>query len=476
MPLQGLRLYGKSKQATTTGANLFDANDVSEGVVDDRNGNIIINTNSHHSNFIAVNPKTKYYLYSNQNIGKWGAFYDLNKTFILGLTQYNTVFETPENAAYVRFTVNYNNNNPDFARNVIFAKSTVALPFEPYTGGKPSPSPEYPQEIVSAGEKGSIGVEITGKNYVNKSKFEATYEHKDGYYYGEIYLQYTNSKLYYDISDFKNGHGYKFSATVKTTDKRVHGLVFEYTDGTFTRSGGEILENTEKTISVVSDKTKIIKACYINYGEGKKVYIKDDISIIDVDEQSIATIPISNGLPGIPVTKVGNYTDENGQQYICDEIDFNRGKYIHRVWKGVFDGSSDEEWSAGSNYFFCKKLPSSMSSREGFSNQYVGNKIRIGNGNETIIIFDADYFENNLSNWKAHLASNPLVVMTYLDAPIETDLTEAQIQAYKSLTTFKPTSIISNDANAWMEVEYACDTKTWVTNKINTLIKEATTS
>lgn len=59
---------------------------------------------------------------------------------------------------------------------------------------------------------------------------------------------------------------------------------------------------------------------------------------------------------------------------------------------------------------------------------------------------------------------------------IETDLTEAQIQAYKSLTTFKPTSIISNDANAQMEVEYVCDTKTWVTNKINTLIKEATTS
>ena len=74
--------------------------------------------------------------------------------------------------------------------------------------------------------------------------------------------------------------------------------------------------------------------------------------------------------------------------------------------------------------------------------------------------------------------------MTYLDTPIETELTQEQLQAYKSLTTFKPTSIISNDANAHMNVEYAkelgfklCnDTKTWVTNKINTLIKEATTS
>ena len=83
--------------------------------------------------------------------------------------------------------------------------------------------------------------------------------------------------------------------------------------------------------------------------------------------------------------------------------------------------------------------------------------------------YDASLPDKGLANWKAHLASNPLVVMTYLDTPIETDLTEAQIQAYKSLTTFKPTSIISNDENAQMNVEYACDTKTWVTNKINTL-------
>lgn len=630
MPLQGLNVYGKSKQVTTTGANLFDANDVSKGYISDDTGSNIVVANSYCSNFIAVSAKTKYYLYSGQDGGRWGAFYDSSKTFILGIgpDKYNTVFETPENAAYIRFTVDYNNNNPDFANNVIFAKSTVALPFEPYTGGKPSPSPEYPQEIVSVGQKLSTGknlinadeyysqfkqsdgtykgentvinkiaiplahfvgkkivisanidfpstidtmqiraaigennyygdivypntnkrsvltvtvqtqndnfwftygsgsgqviisdiqvelsstatsyepytggkpapyktdcgIEITGKNYVNKSKFEATYEHKDGYYYGEIYLQYTNSKLYYDISDFKNGHGYKFSATVKTTNKRVHGLVFEYTDGTFTRSGGEILENTEKTISVVSDKTKIIKACYINYGEGTKVYIKDDISIIDVDEQSIATIPISNGLPGIPVTTGGNYTDENGQQYICDEIDFSRGKYVQRVWQAEFDGSKDENWTfeyKTKTFYADNILPVSMNYRIGFSNKYIANRgkfdvigIQFGRNNKHVCVVNDSIFDEllsdyGLSNWKAHLAEHPLKVMTYIDTPIETDLTEAQIQAYKSLTTFKPTSIISNDANAWMEVEYACDTKTWVTNKINTLIKEATTS
>lgn len=129
-----LTLYQKDIEVRVTGKNLFDANDVSKGYISDDTGNNIVATNSYCSNFIDVSAKTKYYLHSSQDRGKWGAFYDSSKTFILGIgsDKYNSVFETPENAAYVRFTVNYNNNNPDFARNVIFAKSTIAVPFEPY--------------------------------------------------------------------------------------------------------------------------------------------------------------------------------------------------------------------------------------------------------------------------------------------------------------------------------------------------------
>ena len=82
------------------------------------------------------------------------------------------------------------------------------------------------------------------------------------------------------------------------------------------------------------------------------------------------------------------------------------------------------------------------------------------------MIFDDFSDENALSNFKANLSANPFKVMTYLDTPIETDLTQEQLQAYKSLTTFKQTSIISNDAGAQMEVEYACDTKTYIDNKL----------
>lgn len=335
-------------------------------------------------------------------------------------------------------------------------KGTEVTEYEPYTEGVPT----LYQKDVEMG--------VTSKNYVNTNKLEEMYKHENGSYYGQANLQLLTMSKVFLYDEFKSGKSYKFSVTLRSDEENVNPrLAIIYTDGTKNvTTGGPIA--TWCYQEVISDANKIVSKCYINYSGDGNIYIKDDISIVEYPAQSLS-ITTPTGLPAIPVpsgTSGITYTDTDGQAWIADEIDFARGKYIQRVWKGVFDGSSDEEWSVNANYFFCKKLPSNMSSREGFSNQYAGSKIRIGNRNEAIIIFDADYFENNLSNWKVHLASNPLVVMTYLGTPIETDLSQEQLQAYKSLTTFKPTSIISNDAGAQMEVEYACDTKTYIDNKL----------
>lgn len=47
------------------------------------------------------------------------------------------------------------------------------------------------------------------------------------------------------------------------------------------------------------------------------------------------TINTPNVLCGIPVDTGGNYTDSTGQQWICDEIDFERGMYVQRIGKIV---------------------------------------------------------------------------------------------------------------------------------------------
>lgn len=43
------------------------------------------------------------------------------------------------------------------------------------------------------------------------------------------------------------------------------------------------------------------------------------------------TLLTPNGLPGIPVTSGGNYTDQSGQQWVCDEVDLERGVKVQRV-------------------------------------------------------------------------------------------------------------------------------------------------
>lgn len=511
MPLQGLNVYGKSKQVATTGKNLLNPylkeSTTVNGItcVPNGDGTYTLNgTATKKADFIIF---TVYKISSSSLFGKTLKMVGCppggktDSKYVLYLQRqlapnYTPVVVDEGNgsssleindsvdgawSAWIRIYPGYTCNNLVFKPMITTDLSATYDDFEPYTGGKPSPSPEYPQEIVSVGEKGNIGVEITGKNLLNEDKYYSAYKQTDGMYKVDN-VKANDIIIIFDSSMV--GKTYTASCNLNCPNT-VSGVLLEANiDNEKERSN--IIFTNKSGISKITFTPKTVRDnIKITYGTGRGDIIFSDFQI---EAGSFATsyepyktprtttILLSNGLPGIPVTTGGNYTDENGQQYICDEIDFGRGKYVQRVWKGVFDGSSDEEWSTGSNYFFCKKLPSNMSSREGFSNQYAGNKIRIGNSNEAIIIFDADYFENNLSNWKAHLASNPLVVMTYLNTPIETDLTEAQIQAYKSLTTFKPTSIISNDAGARMEVEYACDTKTWVTNKINTLIKEATTS
>lgn len=70
-----------------------------------------------------------------------------------------------------------NGVNP-FDFETMLNKGDTPLPYEPYTGGKPSPSVEYPQEIVSAGKydevsgKYVIDVSVTGKNLFDISQYD----------------------------------------------------------------------------------------------------------------------------------------------------------------------------------------------------------------------------------------------------------------------------------------------------------------
>ena len=63
------------------------------------------------------------------------------------------------------------------------------------------------------------------------------------------------------------------------------------------------------------------------------------------------TLSIPHTLRGIPVSSGGNYTDADGQQWLCDEVDLERGVLVKRVGSKVLNGKSytKEVWYEESN-------------------------------------------------------------------------------------------------------------------------------
>lgn len=502
MPLQGLRVYGKSKQVVTTGKNLLNPylkkTTTVNGItcVPNGDGTYTLNgTATEKADFIIF---TVYKISSSSLFGKTlkmvgcppGGKTDSKYALYLQrqlAPNYTPVVVDEGNgsssleindsvdgawSAWIRIYSGYTCNNLVFKPMITTDLSATYDDFEPYTGGKPSPSLEYPQEIVSAGEKGNIGVEITGKNLLGLFDFYK-------YYVDSATKKFTanNSSFSYSCETKKlpdkiifSGNNINRKNISYTNKKPEAGTLFD------------IVNVEENPITIKKEYKYInIQIAYGNAPDNVQIEKGTEATSYEPYKTSSTTIPLSNGLPGIPVTTGGNYTDANGQQYICDEIDFSRGKYVQRVWKGVFDGSSDEGWSVlekQTMFIVVKDIAPRTKIMCNLLRAYdytSGYKEGITNNINSAICVYHDRFDT-LATFKSFVANNPLIILAILKNPIETDLTEAQIQAYKSLTTFKPTSIISNDANAQMEVEYAADTKAWVTNKINTLIKEATTS
>ena len=181
------------------------------------------------------------------------------------------------------------------------------------------------------------------------------------------------------------------------------------------------------------------------------------------------TISTPNGLPGIPVASGGNYTDANGQQWICDEIDFSRGVHIQRVAKKELDGS--EVWSqAGSGeyfsiaYSYLGNTTGGKSCCSHFGYDSNGGKNYFVSGTVGFAFF---HVLDSVSDWKAFLADqftngSPVTLIFPVAKPIETPLSEEELAAYAALHTYRGNTTVSNDSSAHMEIEYVMDAKKYI--------------
>ena len=151
--MMNLKLYGKSTQETTTGKNLLEGLEL--GVFDD-NGDYTSATNSYvnMNRYIEVDVGKKIVFSSNGKVIAVAVyFYDSDKKFIRKDQTGNPISQ--EGDKYINFVVL--KNNVTFNNQLELSDSSTPSSYEPYTGGQPSPNPQYPQPITAISQfEGSV--------------------------------------------------------------------------------------------------------------------------------------------------------------------------------------------------------------------------------------------------------------------------------------------------------------------------------
>ena len=196
-----------------------------------------------------------------------------------------------------------------------------------------------------------------------------------------------------------------------------------------------------------------------------------NVSVSDGGTQSqTLTLSTPGGLPGIPVSSGGNYTDADGQQWICDEIDLARRKYVQRVAieqkNGDFLMTETSDVPGRYYQFAVLDMFFKDGSYEAFCN--IASWVSWGEGdahtntNWLFALIDNGYYISPPSESGIESAEElnnllnslefPVVFVGQLATPIETDLPAEEIAAYKALHTYSPATTVSNDAGAWMKV------------------------
>lgn len=531
-PMAGLRVLGRSRQVVTTGAQLIpcpideelESYDGFVAAISKDNGiEVTLKTgfnpiNSESDIYFAGGrqsneesnyelqpqiPAGQYHLHIDDETFNSFSFYIIvwrnggSNTISSGTTQDIdiTIQENDKFRIFIRPKTGATTGT--YTINPMLNAGSTALPWEPYTGGKPSPSPDYPQEIEIPGSDGEIELQIFSANIYNNSernfliniqtanilektdtglKFEVIKAAGSaGVFKTDIFPNGFSGYLSFDVtvsnrnfksmtsclkfiglsSDFDTGHS-----------KHIAIKLEEYNSGSLT-----FYLETKATGTVVE-----IKNIMITTGNEDREFQPYSYSAI--------TLSTPNGLPGIPVDSGGNYTDSDGQQWICDEIDYARGKYVQRVNYVTIDENTNitiqvindiprfNATIAKNPTFYSGKY---FNEKYGKCNRLEVNPKPLGDNslNNAItcssnggVFFRMDQF-NDVPSLKAWLTSNPIKYMYVLASPIETDLSTEQLTAYAALRTNYPTTVVTSDSDpeVGIEVEYVADTQKYIDSK-----------
>ena len=176
-----------------------------------------------------------------------------------------------------------------------------------------TPTPDAPVPIVSAGDGGTIAVKVTGKNRMPPN------------------LK-TN-----DVIECFIKKNTLITLVFKGDLVSKGGNILFFSENNEQQWFGINIGNAEQHITLRINATKFKYLLKNTISEN--VCLTWNASSPDYEpyREQLLTLPTPNGLPGIPVTSGGNYTDQSSQQWVCDEVDLEKGMKVQRIDKAAFD-------------------------------------------------------------------------------------------------------------------------------------------
>lgn len=331
-----------------------------------------------------------------------------------------------------------------------------------------NPSIESPKEIVNAGNDGSVGMKVTGKNLFDISKLKIEHDEE------KIIIKQTD--VYLKLAEnFEDNTRYTVSFESYKNDGSGNHVLFEYvyTDG----SRSEWYANSIPVKGFASSANKTIDYLWIRnpwkaYAEITKIQVEKGTERTVYEpykDPQVIAIPLDR-----PFTK-------------WDRLEKRDGVYgiVCKSKEVVFDGSGDEIWRnqtdlIGNTQFYITLDDSSIKNTPDFIDNFYCDKftktsktgdIAIGEVRYGILkytfapVFKPKDEVNTLSLWRNLLKENTIKVTYITDAEEFVPLPEETQIALNALHTYYPTTIISNSEDCEMEVEYIADTKNYIDKK-----------
>lgn len=364
-------------------------------------------------------------------------------------------------------------------------KGSTAHDYEPYTGGKPSPSPEYPREVKGVSE---ISGKVVGKNLVSDT--ENGYVQTDGAVipYIDVTQNEQVTKNFIKLNPKQKYLTYSYKATVTNNYLWLGIGVYDEKYNFIKRLGGAVSNTSTGSLKSsgtyeIPSNAKYIKVSYRKYNDG----------ILQLEYGQTAT----NYQPY--QSQSFNYTLSNPlyrlSDTVYDYIDLNKGKIVYKTKKVIISIATFNDFEKNNKRcLFYNEIKDRKSyiydgdplvlSNIAKSMGNIGKLLQNSNGlwqTTSLVnvywypnvyqlgITDEDTLEEANVKLQSFLTNTPLILYYELATPVEEPLPSDLQTLLQSLKTYYPQTNIMFDTEVepYINFDYKLNLKSWIEDKDN---------